>query len=234
MRRTDQHVDGERHDHERHQEVGQRQADDEVIGDGLQGAFAAHADYDQHVAEQGEYGEHDQSESPIVFHDQFLVATGAVVVHPRRRQRERDGRQAAVARDCRVRVLVPGGGEVSTAARVLVVVVAAAGGAVADVHHRHGHRRSGRGRCPVRKQLDRGGRAADARHVDDGRETPDGRGARSGAGRATAVIAPRESRAARAEIPVRPNNNGDTIWKKKKPPEPKYFLFIYFEKHSRT
>jgi len=142
---THQHVDGERHYHEGDQQVGQRQADDKVIGDGLQGPFPAHADYDQHVAEQREYREHDQPERPIVLDDRdaggLVVATGQVVEHGRRR------------RGVRGTVVAP---------VVLVRVVAAKIGAGAVAVHRRrrgrslGHRRSGRGRRPVSEQLARG------------------------------------------------------------------------------
>lgn len=148
---THQNVDGERHDHEGDQQIGQRQTDDKVIGDGLQGPFPAHTDYYQHVAEQREYWEHDQPERPIVLDDDdagILVAPRGVVENGRRRRGER-GTVAAVG----VFVRVIKAADVRAACTIAV-------------HRRRrgrplGHRRSGRGRGPVSEQLARGRRGRD-------------------------------------------------------------------------
>lgn len=167
---THQHVDGERHDHEGDEQIGQRQADDKIIGDWLQGPFPAHADNYQHVTEQREYWEHDQPERPIVLDDDddgLLVTASGIVEHGRRRRGER-GTVAAV------RIFI----------RIIKAADVGATGTVAVHRHRRGrplgHRRSGRGRRPVSEQLARGRRDRDLqqapqpqqqrqpRHVADG------------------------------------------------------------------
>jgi len=148
---THQHVDGERHDHEGDQQICQRQTDDKVIGDGLQGSFPAHADYYQHVAKQREYWEHDQPKCPIVLDDDddgILVAACVVVEHGRRRRGQR-GTVSAV----KIFIRVIKAADIRAACTVAV-----------HCHHRGrplGHRRSGRGRRAVSEQLGRGRRDRD-------------------------------------------------------------------------
>lgn len=63
---TYQHIHGERHDEHGHQEVGEAEADDEVVGGGLQAALTVDAEDHQYVAEEGEEREDDEDESVVV------------------------------------------------------------------------------------------------------------------------------------------------------------------------
>lgn len=63
---TYQHIYGERHDEHGHQEVGEAEADDEVVGGGLQAALTVDAEDHQDVAEEGEEREDDEDEGVVV------------------------------------------------------------------------------------------------------------------------------------------------------------------------
>lgn len=63
-RETHQHVDGERHHEDRDEQIGDGQADDEVVGYRLQGPLSNHGKYNQHVAEQGQTGDDDEDQGP--------------------------------------------------------------------------------------------------------------------------------------------------------------------------
>lgn len=63
---TYQHIDGERHDDDGYEQIGQRQRHYEVVRDGLQSPFAAHGQYHEHVAEQGQDREEHQDQAPVV------------------------------------------------------------------------------------------------------------------------------------------------------------------------
>jgi len=63
---TYQKVDSKWHHDHGDQEIGDGQRDYKIIRDRLQGALAAHGQDDQDVAEEGQDGEQNQDERPVV------------------------------------------------------------------------------------------------------------------------------------------------------------------------
>ena len=64
--RTHQNVDGERHYKDGDEEIGQREADNEVVGGRLEAALPVDSQDDKDVAEKGEEWKEDEDESPVV------------------------------------------------------------------------------------------------------------------------------------------------------------------------
>lgn len=62
---THQHIDGKRHDGNGDQHVGQRQRDDEIVGDRSQCALPIDGKNNEHIAEQRQNGEQQQDQRPV-------------------------------------------------------------------------------------------------------------------------------------------------------------------------
>ena len=59
-------VSVERHHNPRYWEISNRQGDNEVVGDVLQGALLGHRENDQHIAKHHWDAEHKQEKSQVV------------------------------------------------------------------------------------------------------------------------------------------------------------------------